>query len=214
MEQTPRLYDLAIFAWYPDNSRITLNTQVEVVRGQFIRQAIGVPADRAYLIDPQVERHEFAHLDSIITTLTPEQYWDGKGFQLPANSEFTSPFGAFRTLNQTVSTRHTGWDMTAPTGTPVHAMSAGKVAFAGQLDIRGNHIIIDHGFGIFSGYSHLSEILVSRQQTISQGQIIGLTGNTGRGNGPHLHWEIIVNGVWVDSRQFIETWLPVGNGSG
>ena len=88
------------------------------------------------------------------------------------------------------------------------ASGGGTVAFAGRLEIRGNIVVIDHGYGIFSTYCHLSQIHVTRGQTIDKGQIIGVTGDTGRSSGPHFHWEVAVNGDFVDSTQFIQTWLP------
>ncbi len=207
MEQNPRVYDLSVFVQFEDGENISVNTQVEIARGQFIRQDFAVPEDRVYLIDPQVERTEFARLGSVTEVFTPEHLWDGT-FQYPVNSELTSPYGAFRTMNSSVQTRHTGWDLRAPVGTPVMAMGAGRVAFAGLLDIWGNHIVIDHGYGIYSGYSHLSQVHVTRGQTVVQGQIIGVSGNTGRSNGPHFHWEVVVHGEWVDSAEFARMWLP------
>jgi murein DD-endopeptidase MepM/ murein hydrolase activator NlpD len=76
------------------------------------------------------------------------------------------------------------------------------------MDIRGNFVAVDHGYGIYSTYSHLSMIHVTRGQQVVKGQIIGLTGDTGRSSGPHFHWEMAVNGEFVDSVQFTETWLP------
>jgi murein DD-endopeptidase MepM/ murein hydrolase activator NlpD len=208
MEQTPRTYELSVSAQFEDGSSVSFTTQVDIDRGDFIRQDFVVPPDRAYLIDPQIERGEFARLDSIFGAYTAEKQWDSTGFQAPIEAEFTSPFGAFRILNQTVPTRHTGWDLRAAVGTPVMASAAGKVAFAGLLDIRGNYVVIDHGYGIFTGYAHLSQTHVTRGQSIVKGQIIGASGNTGRSNGPHLHWETAINGQWVDSAIFIQTWLP------
>jgi murein DD-endopeptidase MepM/ murein hydrolase activator NlpD len=208
MEQGARDYELSLFVWFDDGRRATINTEVEVTLGSFIRQDFAVPPERAYLIDPQVERGEFARLESIFEPFTEDKYWVDGGFALPLNSEFTSPFGAYRMLNSTVQTRHTGWDLRAATGTPVSAMASGEVAFAGLLDIRGNYVVIDHGYGLYSGYAHLSQIHVTRGQSIVKGQIIGVSGNTGRSNGPHLHWEINLNGQWVDSQQFITMWLP------
>ena len=207
MEQNPRTYDLSLFIWHEDGERVTITTQVEVTRGRFIRQDLAVGEDRAYLIDPQVERGEFARLDSVVSQFTTDGLWDST-FQYPIDSELTSPFGAFRTINETVQTRHTGWDMRAPVGVPVKAMGGGRVAYAGQLDIRGNFVLIDHGYGVFSGYAHMSQVHVTRGQSVVQGQIIGVTGNSGRSNGPHMHWEVIVDGQWVDSVEFVQMWLP------
>jgi len=203
-----RTYDFTVQVTRTDESTVALSGEVNVVLGGFIRQDVAVPADRGYLIDPLVERAEFARLDSIFSQYTRERLWDDEGFQIPVSAETTSPFGAFRVFNGTTEARHTGWDIRAPIGTPVMAMGSGRVAYAGLLDIRGNHVIIDHGYGIYSGYSHFSQVHVTTGQTVKRGQIIGVTGNTGRSSGPHLHWEMTVNGEWIDSRDFLGTWMP------
>lgn len=209
MEQTPRKYDLDIFVWYTDDTRQTINTQVEVVLGQFIRQVVTLPPDKAYLADPEIERDEFARLEGIFSPVTTTKLWDNTGFALPIpGGEFTSPFGAFRNFNDSVETRHTGWDLQATLGQPILASAAGTVAFAGPLQIRGNSVIIDHGFGVYTTYNHMQQIHVTRGQTITKGQVLGLVGNTGRTSGPHFHWEVIVNSAFVDATQFMNLWLP------
>lgn len=204
---SPRPYDFSVFVWLDDGTRVTITGQFEVTLGGFIQQDLTVAPDRAYLLDVQVERNEFARLNSVQDDVTAERMWVD-GFQLPIASELTSPFGAYRTFNATVESRHTGWDLRAPTGTPVMAAASGRVAFAGLMDIRGNHVIIDHGYGVFSGYSHLSQVHVTRGQSLQRGQIIGVSGNTGRSGGAHLHWEMSVHGEWIDSADFLRTWLP------
>lgn len=209
MEQNPRVYDLAVFSWNAAGQRTSVSTQVEVVTGSFILQDITMAPDRAYLVDAEIERAEMARLESIFNNHTPERLWGADGFMLPIlSSELTSPFGAFRTFNGTLQTRHTGWDIRTTLGVPVLASAAGQVAFAGRLDIRGNMVAVDHGAGVYSTYSHLSQIHVTRGQTVARGQIIGVTGDTGRSSGPHFHWEIAANGDYVDSVRFVNTWLP------
>jgi hypothetical protein len=206
MEQSPRTYDLDVFVWYDDTTRTTLRAQVVVPVGDFIRQTVTIPPDKAFLIDPELERAELARLESIDGNVSAERLWNG--FQLPLPSTLTSPFGAFRTFNQAVETRHTGWDMRSTLGMPVMASAAGEVAYAGWMEIRGNYVMLDHGYGVYSGYAHLSQIHVTRGQTVTEGQILGTTGNTGRTSGPHFHWEIAVNGEWVDAVRFLEMWKP------
>ena len=187
---------------------ITFNRNVRVESANYITQDFSISGDRSYLVDPEVERAEFAKLDAMTADITPAALWGASGFALPLESETSSPFGAYRVLNQAMQTRHTGWDQRAAVGTPIQSAAAGVVAFAGRLDIRGNYVMIDHGYGVYSGYAHFSEVHVTRGQSIAAGQIIGMSGNTGRSSGPHLHWEIVVNGEWVDSLAFIEMWLP------
>lgn len=208
VEAQPRDYPLAVLAQLSDGTTLNFDAVVTIESANYVRANFEVPSNLAYLIDPQIERNEYARLDAIIQERDLERYWDETGFALPTTAPFTDGFGHYRILNQTVQTRHTGWDQSTPPGTPVAAMAGGKVAFAGQLDIRGNYIVINHGWGVYSGYAHLSQINVEREQTVVAGQIIGLTGNSGRTNGPHLHWEIAVNGEWIDGALFMEMWLP------
>jgi murein DD-endopeptidase MepM/ murein hydrolase activator NlpD len=98
---------------------------------------------------------------------------------------------------------HRGLDISAGRGTPVHAPASGRVFFAGNGGEYGTTVILDHGHGLRSLYGHLQEIHVKQGQSIERGQIIALTGNTGRTSGPHLHYEIQVHGQAVDPRQFI-----------
>ena len=209
MEQTPRKYDLDVLVWYDDNTRQTINTEVEISLGKFVKQEVTVPPDKAYLVDPEIERNELAKLDSIFSPVTLEKLWDAGGFQVPIpGAELTSAFGAFRTFNGSFQTRHTGWDFRATLGQPVLASAAGKVAYTGLMDIRGNIVVIDHGYGIFTTYNHFSQVHVTRGQTIAQGQVLGTVGSTGRTSGPHFHWEVAVNGEFVDAIQFINLWKP------
>ncbi len=209
MEQpTGRNNELDVFVTYSDGTRDTLTTTVEITLGPFIRQNVTIGPDKAYLLDIETERNELAQLESIFSNDTQPKMWDSTGFQFPIFSVLTSPFGAFRTFNGTVNTRHTGWDLQAAIGTPIMASAAGTVVFAGQMQIRGNHVVIDHGYGVFSTYSHMSVVHVTRGQTVTKGQIIGEVGATGRTSGPHFHWEIAVNGNFVDGVQFLEMWMP------
>ncbi len=207
MEQAPRDYPITFEVTFEDGEQRTVETMLKVSLGQFIRQDVFIPEDRLYLVDPVIERNEFARLGSILANGIPDPLWRGPWIY-PTQGRRASPYGIFRTFNESVPARHTGWDMSVPLGTPIQTMGAGQVAFAGQLDIRGNYVLIDHGGGIFSGYAHMSQIHVTRGQRVSQGQIVGTVGSTGRSSGPHMHWEVIVNGQWVDSYQFAEMWMP------
>lgn len=207
IEQTAKEYDLEIFV-DTTSGRESASTRVRVSPGGFVRSDFVVPSDRVYLIDPEVERAEFARLSAVFAKSDPERAWDENGFAPPIFSEYSSPFGELRLLNEVVETRHTGWDMRAATGTPILASAAGRVAFAGVMDIRGNYVIIDHGFGVFTGYAHFSQIHVTRGQDVAAGQVLGLSGNTGRSSGPHLHWEMTINGDWIDPAEFTRAWIP------
>lgn len=208
MEQSPRRYPLDVFVTFTDGTRAPINAEIEVVLGNFIRQDVAIPQDKAVLLNTDVERNELARLESIFSRTTLERRWDSTGLQMPILSALTSPFGAFRTFNETLNTRHTGWDIRTTLGTPIMATAAGQVVYAGLMDIRGSYVVVDHGYGMFSGYAHLSQTHVTRGQSVAKGQVIGMTGENGRTSGPHFHWEMAVNGEWVDSVQLLQMWMP------
>ncbi|WP_240544731.1 DUF5930 domain-containing protein [Paracoccus sp. AK26] len=99
---------------------------------------------------------------------------------------------------------HEGIDMAAPVGTPIHATGDGVVIYAGRLGAYGNLIKIQHELGVETRYGHLSRIRVKTGQRVSQGELIGDMGNTGRSTGPHLHYEVRMKGRAVDPMSFIK----------
>ena len=103
---------------------------------------------------------------------------------------------------------HTGLDFCGQTGVEIYAPAAGRVVFVGELIVRGNATVIDHGWGVYTGYGHQSEIFVKEGDWVETGDLIGLVGETGRVTGPHLHWEVIVGGVQVDPLQWLGEAFP------
>ena len=114
------------------------------------------------------------------------------GFIWPVNAPITSPFG------WRWGRMHEGLDLGASYGSPIAAAAAGTVIWAGWEGGYGNLVVIDHGGGIATAYGHQSQIAVSVGQTVARGQVIGYVGSTGHSTGPHLHFEVRVNGQAVD----------------
>ena len=114
------------------------------------------------------------------------------GLIWPVNGPVTSPFG-YRW-----GRLHAGIDIGVPEGTPIHAAASGTVVLAGWIDGYGNYTCIDHGGGLATCYAHQSAYAVSTGAHVSQGQVIGYVGSTGHSFGPHLHFEVRINGVPVD----------------
>ncbi len=121
----------------------------------------------------------------------------------PVHGAVNSEFGA-RLSPWTAHTEfHSGLDISADRGTVVRAPAPGAVTFAGPQAEFGLSVIIEHGQEIRSLYGHLSKLLVSRGHRVERGQILGLTGNTGKSSGPHLHYEILVKGQSVNPRAYL-----------
>ncbi|HWQ88720.1 MAG TPA: peptidoglycan DD-metalloendopeptidase family protein [Desulfitobacteriaceae bacterium] len=121
---------------------------------------------------------------------------------VPGRYEISSPFG-WRTHPITgVRSLHTGIDIPAPTGTALHAVGAGEVIYAGWYGGYGNAVVIDHGKGVSTLYAHQSRLAVSDGQQIAQDQVIGYVGSTGFSTGPHLHFEVRINGNPTDPLQY------------
>lgn len=210
LEQSPRPYDVSLSVNFSDGTNEQLPFQLNVTNGDFIQQDVILPPDDSLddLLNQEVEEAELRQIFMLAEPLTPQPLWGEVGFIPPIAGELTSPFGAVRQFNETYGSRHTGWDFNAVIGEPMRASAAGRVAFAGQLPIRGNYVLIDHGRSVYSGYAHLSVTHVTRGQTIAAGQVIGLVGNTGRSSSAHAHVEFIVDGKWVDTADFLLMDLP------
>ncbi|HEX4767809.1 MAG TPA: peptidoglycan DD-metalloendopeptidase family protein [Lichenihabitans sp.] len=117
--------------------------------------------------------------------------------------EVTSPFGARIDPFLGRPALHTGVDLRESFGVGAKATAAGRVTFAGALGGYGNMVEIDHGNGLATRYAHLEAILVSVGQTVARGDVVGEVGATGRATGPHLHYEVRIDGEPVDPMRFI-----------
>ena len=124
----------------------------------------------------------------------------GELFRMPIAAHFrwSSPYGYRIDPIAGVKSFHTGTDMACPTGTPILAAMSGKVTTTGINRVYGNYVIIDHGNGYQTLYAHMSKIIASKGQWVSQGTRIGLVGSTGYSTGPHLHFTVYKKGKLVD----------------
>jgi murein DD-endopeptidase MepM/ murein hydrolase activator NlpD len=186
-------------------------------------RSVNYPYDRPLkvdpaTIDPAVTRPEDAQWTALASTATSERAWEGV-FNLPSplpvdycletNDCWSSRFGNRRSYNGSEYTSfHTGLDIVGGSGTEIFAPAPGVVVFAGPLTVRGNATMIDHGWGVYTGYMHQSEIFVEIGDVVEAGEVIGLVGGTGRVEGPHLHWEVWVGGIQVDPLDWLQQAYP------
>jgi len=123
---------------------------------------------------------------------------------VPSFTRISSHFGSRRILNNVKKQGHSGSDLAAPIGTPIYAPAPGKIVFIhSDMFLTGKTVLIDHGYGVFSSYSHMNQINIKLNQEVKQGDIIGKVGQTGRATGPHLHWTITWYGVRINPEDLI-----------
>ena len=130
---------------------------------------------------------------------------------LAGDAAVTSPFGYRADPFLGRPALHTGVDLLQPYGSDIRATAAGRVVHAGVAGGYGDMVEIDHGFGLTTVYGHMSEISVAEGQDVAQGQILGRLGSTGRSTGPHLHYEVRVDGEPVDPERFLRAGAELGD---
>ncbi len=180
-------------------------------------EQITLTGSAAQITQEQID-NERARLFEIWHTATPTIQWQTP-FRQPLDSYLfiSSNYGARRSYDGGPYNRsHEGVDFAAYGGTPVLASAGGTVVIAEMLTVRGGTVIIDHGLGIYTGVYHMSSVLVNVGDVVQPGQIVGEVGSTGFSTGNHLHWDLLVNGVWVDAMSWTEQnlacWIAAGYG--
>jgi len=203
----PGLVDLTLtYTPSAEGAPFTFVQPVRIQEEDYARESLTVPTET---LDPANTVPEDQQVAALLAPATPVKMWDGP-FLFPADyhDTFPSRFGSRRNYNGTGwNYYHTGLDLYGSTDTEIHAPAPGMVVFAGPLTVRGNTTYIDHGWGVYSGYFHQSEIFVHPGDRVEAGDLIGMVGGTGRVTGAHLHWEIWVGGVPVQPLDWTETAL-------
>ena len=194
------------------HDKITLSTRaVEILSRRFAAQAPAqVKGALAVFtwINTELRRLNHEKIKSLSTTgLSDKPLWDGA--LIRSQGKPTADFGDRRTYlyhkKEVSKAVHLGVDLADVAHSPVKAAAAGKVLWAGPLGIYGNCVILDHGLGLASLYGHLSRLLVKAGQAVEAGQELGRSGATGLALGDHLHFSVLVDGVYVNPREW---WDP------
>ncbi len=180
--------------------------QIEVAERQFRTTSLDVAPKYVELSAENGARAalESSEINEIYARITPRALWS-EPFAVPIpGATGGRNFGHRRVFNDQPRAPHSGADLTAATGTPIHASNRGRVVLAKNLFFSGNAVFIDHGLGIYSVYLHLSEIQVKSGDIVDRGEVVGLAGATGRVTGAHLHWGVRAQGARVDPFSLLE----------
>jgi Peptidase family M23 len=205
LEKAPGKYEWKVTWKNGAGKETSCSAFVTVRRGKFPTENLKVEKQ---FVQPDPEQQKRAEEDqkkmkAIYDTVTPERLWDGP-FRMPLKETVTGGnFGRRRVLNGQARSPHAGVDFPALTGTPVFAAQNGKVVLAENLYYSGNTVVIDHGFGIYTLYAHLSAIEVKPGESVETSTEIGKVGATGRVTGPHLHWGLTVQHARVNAMQIV-----------
>jgi murein DD-endopeptidase MepM/ murein hydrolase activator NlpD len=158
-------------------------------------------------------RREQAAFARVFASPEPVRLWDAPFARPVPHEASASSFGSRRIINGKPRAPHSGTDLSAPAGTEVAAANHGRVALSGNFFFAGGSIVLDHGGGLFTMYFHLSELRVGEGTMVRKGDVLGLSGATGRVTGAHLHWGARLGNARVDPLQLLKKiagpWPPV-----
>ena len=188
---------------------------LHVLDGNYKKEQIVVASKKVNPKAPKVKKRiaaEYKEAMKIYNSVEQKSYIS-RPFVLPLESSVTSPYGTARLYNNTLKGYHSGTDFHADMGTPVKAANDGKVALVKKRFYAGGTVVIDHGEGIYTCYFHLSDFKVKKGERVKRGEIIALSGKSGRVTGPHLHFSARICGIQVDPIQLeriLNTYLLKG----
>jgi len=194
-----------IISYVKDNKRKFTSAQIRIRDAKYKSEKIKVQKSK---VNPKNKdkirtQREYKEAMDIYNFASEEILWN-RDFILPMYSKVTSEFGTKRVYNNTLKSFHSGIDFKAKVGTNIIASNSGIVKLAKNRFYAGNSIIIDHGQGVYTCYFHLSKFLVKENDYVKKGQLIGLSGDTGRITGPHLHFATRVHGVLVEPQNLLK----------
>jgi murein DD-endopeptidase MepM/ murein hydrolase activator NlpD len=210
VEVAPGSYPLTIDVEFKDGSHTTLHKDVAVAEAPYEKVPLSVP-DK--FVEPNAAALKKIAADKIVkdkayANSSPKPLWSGNFGPPLHHAPESDSFGNQRIFNGKLASVHRGLDYHAKTGTPVAAINSGRVVLARPLYYEGGCVMIDHGMGLMSVYMHLSKTNVAVGRRVRRGQIIALSGASGRATGPHLHLGIRWEGSYLDAAKLFKLQMP------
>jgi len=215
LETTPGTYAIELTgetkAGKTPGEKLSFGRKFAIARGKYPKIEVKLSVEGKFT-EPnpeqqkQIEEGQQTKKD-YLNRVTPEREWSGP-FATPADAAISDVFGSQRIFNGKTSSPHLGLDFRVPSGTSVAAMNDGTVLLARPLYFEGNFVVLDHGQGLLTLYLHLSEFKVKEGEQVKRGQVVGLSGGTGRATGPHLHVAVRWQGTYLDPASLLRLRLP------
>jgi murein DD-endopeptidase MepM/ murein hydrolase activator NlpD len=191
--------------------KISFAKNFNVAAGKYPRIKVELSVEHKFTEPSPEQQKQIAEGQEVkkdfLNRVTPEREWSGS-FAPPAEAAILDVFGSERIFNGKTSSPHLGLDFRVPSGTPVLAMNDATVLLARPLYFEGNFVVLDHGQGFLTLYLHLSEFRVKEGDRVKRGQVIGMSGATGRATGPHLHVAVRWEGTYLDPAGLMRLQLP------
>ena len=205
----PGTYDLRVTETFANGRTAEIARKIKIVGATYPKITIKVSKQ---FTEPSQEQLTAISADKgvkakVFEAVSAQRLWAGR-FAAPVSAPVSDVFGTARVFNEKVQSRHQGLDFAVGPGTPVHAINDGVVLLARPMFFEGNCVVIDHGQGLLSLYLHLSEFKVKEGEEVRSGDLIALSGGTGRASGPHLHLAIRWQGVYVDPAILLKIQIP------
>lgn len=198
--------ELSLSLHYTQNGiKKSKNISIKVIDGNYKKETLSVDSSKIKLSKEDKKRaaKEYIEAMKIYNSVSDKNFIDSE-YIMPIDSKITSDFGKARVFNGSFKSYHSGTDFRAKVGTPIKSANDGVVVLVEDRFYSGGSIIVDHGHGIYTCYYHMSEFDVKEGDKVSKGEVLGLSGVSGRVTGPHLHFSARVGGVQVDPLQFMK----------
>jgi murein DD-endopeptidase MepM/ murein hydrolase activator NlpD len=209
VETVPGSYALDLLVTQKSGEQKRIQRQLLVGKTIYPKVTLHVPEQ---FVAPSPEQQQQIERDKTLKAAAfaegaPLPQWSGD-FSMPVEAEASDSFGTARVFNGKVASVHRGTDFRVISGTPVRAANDGQVVLASPLFFEGNCIVLDHGEGLKTIYMHLLEIQVKDGERVKKGQVIALSGGTGRATGPHLHLAVRWQGAYLDPTKLLKLQMP------
>jgi murein DD-endopeptidase MepM/ murein hydrolase activator NlpD len=212
LESAPGRYTLELTGiGSANNAPLTFTRKFAVARATYPKIKVELTVEKKFTEPTPEQLQQISEGQKIkqdfLNRVSPDREWSG-GFTAPADAPLSDVFGSQRIFNGKAQSPHLGLDFRVPAGTPVTAMNDGTVLLARPLYFEGNFVVLDHGQGLLTLYLHLSEFKVKEGEVVKRGDVIGLSGGTGRATGPHLHVAVRWQGIYLDPARLMQLALP------